>query len=212
MHVLPQEHQSDLDALAQTYWWHVHRIQTVSWLMSRYGRETLSAGLRYLDIGGGTGATTGEIAKALSVIFHQPLSSSDVHCMEGDTGLKEFQKNRAITFHTADLEQPWNFRESPFNVFTALDVLEHVADPIQVLKQVRQHLVPQSIGVVTVPAFMFLYSEWDHQLNHLRRYTRNDLRKECEAAGFRLVWCSYLFSYAFPFAWMARRFPRDNSQ
>lgn len=57
-----------------------------------------------------------------------------------------------------------------------LDVLEHVADDRDFLRRIASSMRPGAILLLTVPANPLLWSQHDHILGHLRRYTRRGLR------------------------------------
>src|SRR5688572_9690422 len=58
---------------------------------------------------------------------------------------------------------------------TALDVLEHTPDDRAVVEGFRRLLKPDGVALVTVPAGMALWSDWDVALHHFRRYSRPQL-------------------------------------
>ena len=53
---------------------------------------------------------------------------------------------------------------------TALDVLEHLEDDARAVREFHRVLQPGGIAVITVPADMRLWSDWDESLLHFRRY------------------------------------------
>jgi SAM-dependent methyltransferase len=80
-----------------------------------------------------------------------------------------------------------------FDVVVALDVLEHVEDPQLELANIKAHLRPGGIFVMTVPGMNVLWSEWDEKLGHYRRYNRSMVFDSLDAAGLRVEEVSYLF-------------------
>lgn len=97
---------------------------------------------------------------------------------------------------------------------TALDVLEHIPDDRAAAAELYRILKPGGILVVTVPAMMTLWSDWDVVLHHCRRYDRAGLEKLLKEAGFELVWTNYINVLVFPLIWLIRRwrawFPAQN--
>ena len=88
---------------------------------------------------------------------------------------------------------------------TALDVLEHVPDDAAVVRGFHRLLKPGGLAVVTVPAGMALWSDWDEALHHCRRYSRPQLRALFRAADWELVHVNYTNVVAYPAVWLVRR-------
>lgn len=189
--MLPSQHLQELDELAGWYWWHVHRSRCAA----DEAKGSVSA---YLDLGCGPGATTRRIADR--------LGCERVVGLDFDPRLSEPCRRNRVEFKKADLERgelPLQGRR--FDFFTALDVLEHLDEPRRLLEALKPSLAPGARGVVTVPAFPFLFSVWDERLGHRRRYRRAGLKALFDAAGYRVLRQTYLYSFAFLPAVLLRR-------
>lgn len=79
-----------------------------------------------------------------------------------------------------------------------MDVLEHVEDDVQLLRQYTESLPRDGLVVITVPAFQFLWSGHDVFLEHHRRYTRGMLNEVVTKAGLEVVRSRYFFGLLFP--------------
>lgn len=88
---------------------------------------------------------------------------------------------------------------------TALDVLEHVPDDVAVVKGFHRLLKPGGVAVVTVPAGMALWSDWDVGLHHFRRYSRLQLRSLFPAGEWEVVHANYTNVVAYPAVWLLRK-------
>ncbi len=88
---------------------------------------------------------------------------------------------------------------------TALDVLEHVPDDAAVVRGFHRLLKPGGLAVVTVPAGMALWSDWDVALHHFRRYDRAQLRALFPAEGWELVFVNYTNVAVYPAVWLVRK-------
>jgi SAM-dependent methyltransferase len=80
-----------------------------------------------------------------------------------------------------------------FDCVLYLDVLEHIADDREELRQAARFLRPGGQLVVLSPAWSFLYTAFDRAIGHHRRYNRRTLAA-CGAPETRLVLCRYLDS------------------
>lgn len=88
---------------------------------------------------------------------------------------------------------------------TALDVLEHVPDDRAVVRGFHRLLKPGGIAVVTVPASMALWSDWDEALHHFRRYSRPELRALFPAEAWEIIHVNYTNVLVYPAVWAVRK-------
>ncbi len=72
--------------------------------------------------------------------------------------------------------------EDPVESAVAMNVLEHIEDDVQALRDVAAVVVPGGTIVLWVPAYMQLYGNFDRKLGHVRRYTPRSLRGAVERA------------------------------
>ena len=96
------------------------------------------------------------------------------------------------------------YEESVFDLITALDVIEHVDRDIDSLKAMRSLLVPGGKAVITVPAYMFLWSPFDEMNENKRRYTLTELKTKLVQAGFTVEKISYYNTLLFPIVFIVR--------
>jgi 2-polyprenyl-3-methyl-5-hydroxy-6-metoxy-1,4-benzoquinol methylase len=78
-----------------------------------------------------------------------------------------------------------------FDSILYINVLEHVDDDRAELANAWQALKPGGHLLVFVPALQWLFSNFDTQVGHLRRYGRAALKAEAQAAGFAIVKARY---------------------
>ncbi|MGH9896624.1 MAG: methyltransferase domain-containing protein, partial [bacterium] len=194
---MPEEHYLSLMQLEDEYWWHQSRYRAVWEALWRH-RPPMPT-LRIADIGCGTGG------------FLRFLRARGFQCVTGydfsDAALGGLQE-RGIRGHVVDLEKPFVLADGPADVIVALDVMEHIADEARFLRAVAANLSPGGTFVVTVPGHSFLFSDWDRQLNHFRRYSRPDLRRRLERSGLRVIESSHFFSFGVPLGLVRKWFGR----
>ena len=78
-------------------------------------------------------------------------------------------------------------QDTPFNMVTFLDVLEHLDHDLAALEAARRLLAQGGLVLITVPAFQFLWSSHDARHHHHRRYTATQLRELLRQAGLEPV-------------------------
>lgn len=81
-----------------------------------------------------------------------------------------------------------------------LDVLEHACDDAALLVEVADRADRGTWLIVTVPAMGWLFSSWDRDLGHHRRYGRLDVVELVRGCGFDVTEASYLFPELVPIA------------
>jgi hypothetical protein len=85
-----------------------------------------------------------------------------------------------------------------------MDVLEHVPDDVGLLRDYVAKVDPGTHFVVTVPAFMWLWSGHDVFLGHHRRYTLPQIERAMAAAGLRVERGCYYYGAVLPLAALSR--------
>jgi SAM-dependent methyltransferase len=91
---------------------------------------------------------------------------------------------------------------------TALDVLEHVPDDAAVVQGFHRLLKKGGLAVITVPASMALWSDWDEALHHYRRYHRAQLRTLFPDSEWEVVQVNYTNVIVYPAVWLVRKWRR----
>lgn len=78
-----------------------------------------------------------------------------------------------------------------FDTIFALNVVEHIPDHEQAMKNALKMLRKGGKVVILVPAFQWLFNGFDKQLDHQRRYTQKSLRTLLEGNGFAVKHAQY---------------------
>jgi len=71
------------------------------------------------------------------------------------------------------------------------NVLEHIDNDKEVIKNFYEYLDMHGHIKVLVPARMELYSNMDKSVGHYRRYSIKELREKFESVGFKVEYCKY---------------------
>ncbi len=90
-------------------------------------------------------------------------------------------------------------RDRPSTV-TCLNVLEHVEDDVQALKNMRELVGPGGKLVLFVPALEGLYGSLDEMAGHYRRYTPKTLSICLKEGGWAILRLEY-FNFFWIFTW-----------
>lgn len=150
---------------------------------------------RLLDCGAGTGLFAEEMAAHCRVLV------LDDHEEALRLLRARFRPEQILSLAGDQVPLP----EASLEYVTALDVLEHVPDDAAVVRGFARLLRPGGLAVVTVPAGMALWSDWDVALHHFRRYHRAQLRALFPDAAWEVVYVNYTNVFAYPAVWLVRR-------
>ena len=149
-----------------------------------------------IDVGAGSAVFSLELLK----------EAPNLNCFAIDTGYlveKEVDLVRRITY----------LRDSKNclgDIYLFTDVLEHVANDRAFLMSYVDTAPINSKFVITVPAFMSLWSGHDVFLKHFRRYSMREILNTISECGLKVQKSQYLYVPFFPIAWLVRRLPHAN--
>ena len=85
-----------------------------------------------------------------------------------------------------------------YSLLLMLDVLEHFQDPVGALGRALALLEPHGRILLTVPAFLLLWTSHDELNHHRTRYTRRSLASLGGQAGARILFSRYFFRWPAP--------------
>lgn len=175
-----------------THFWFITRNRILSDMLRRY----IAAPAKVLEIGCGTGFVLSGVHAAYP---HASLSASDIYTEGLDYATRRVPE--AFLFQMDARHIP--FREE-FDLIVAFDVLEHIEDDETVLSQLFQACIAGGGAALTVPQHRWLWSRMDDFARHKRRYTRSELVRKLERAGFRVKYTTSFVSLLLPLMWTAR--------
>ena len=190
------EEYENLERVERTHWYYAGKRELVRGWIQR--TRPPQADDELLDCGAGTGVFAKEMEDCCRVlvlddheealrILRQRFRPAQIICLSGD-------------------EVP--LPDGSLAYVTALDVLEHVPDAAAVVRGFHRLLKPGGLAVVTVPAGMALWSDWDEALHHYRRYARAELRALFPATHWEVVHVNYTNIAAYPAVWFLRKWRR----
>lgn len=159
--------------------WFQHRNALIAALAQKW-----APGAAFCDVGGGNGVVAAALqAQGRQVTLIEP----------GRAACACARDVRKITHvHEGTLEDA---NIDPHPLLGAFDVVEHIDDSVGFLKTMQDQTTPGGTVIIAVPAFQWLWSNEDTDVGHFRRYTRQSLRQELEAAGWSVEHTSHFFSF-----------------
>jgi SAM-dependent methyltransferase len=129
------------------------------------------------------------------------------HCVGIDISDKALDSCRKFAYRDLILADASSVSKVPSNdasLVALCDVLEHVENDSEVLKEAHRILKPGGLLFITVPAFRFLWGGADKLSLHKRRYRRGQLHQRLQGVNFRVVRSTYFNTFLFPPILIAR--------
>src|SRR5262245_47520708 len=147
------------------------------------------------DVGAGTGTFAAEMSAACQVMALDDHEES-IGLARAKLGPDRVQRGTCANLPLS---------AGSVDVLTALDVIEHVEQDRAALLEFSRVVRPGGLVVLTVPALMMLWSDWDVALHHFRRYTRASLLAVVPTDSFTVVRCMYINVVALPLVLLVRK-------
>lgn len=178
--------------LEDEYWWFIARREIISSILKKVIK--IKSNEYILDVGCGTCGMAEYLLKDFNVIAIDTSELALEYCK------KRGVKNSFLTTLV-------NFPKENYNIkaITILDVIEHIEDDSDIIRQIYDILPKDGYIIATVPAYQFLWSFHDEVHKHYRRYNLSNFKKLVKEAGFEIIFASYFNTFLFPLA-LAKRF------
>jgi SAM-dependent methyltransferase len=181
---------ADMHAVEGAHWWFVARRRILRNVLTRFAP---AGALRILEAGCGTGGNLAMLASLGQVTAFEP--NAEARALASATGV--------ATVTDGYLPGPLSL-SGPFDMVCAFDVIEHLDSDEESCRALRERIAPGGVGVFTVPAFSWMWSQHDVIMHHKRRYTRTTFNDMLRRAGFEVVYTSYFNTLLFPAVAAAR--------
>lgn len=100
-----------------------------------------------------------------------------------------------------DFETKYDFLKEKFDSVYLLNVIEHIENDNKAIMNINYVLNKKGRLIMLAPAYKWLYSRFDKELGHYRRYTSASLKSLAKNNGFTPASCKY-FNAAGIAGWM----------
>jgi len=174
--------------------WFVSRNELLFYLLDRFFPNSRSM----LEVGCGTGFVLDGFAR------HRPsmkFFGAEAYLSGLTCAIKRIPRAEFAQMDACQIP----FSEE-FDIAGAFDVLEHIQDDRRVLKEINRALLPSGGLILTVPQHQWLWTNTDELSGHKRRYTRSELRRKIEAAGFKVLMMTSFICLLLPLMLVLRSF------
>jgi len=157
-------------AIEADHWWFAGRRLLFSDIIRRFG---FSRNIEILDVGTGTGSNLRLLREFGFTRVTGVDQSPEAIRWCADKGLFEVRLGDVCTLP---------FPDGQFDLILATDVIEHVEDDLQALRELYRVLKPRQTLLLTVPAFPLLWGLQDAVSHHKRRYRIDQLLERLHTA------------------------------
>jgi SAM-dependent methyltransferase len=82
-------------------------------------------------------------------------------------------------------------RSNALELVTCFDVIEHIDDDRSALAEIARVLKPGGVLMLNVPAYQWMFGDWDVQHGHFRRYDQKGIGRLLLRSGFEILHLSY---------------------
>jgi SAM-dependent methyltransferase len=172
------------------HWYFIHKARMILQSIERQTQMYSPV----VDVGSGSGFFAQQLKKR--------FSSEDITCVDPNYKVEQVGVHNGIKYQ---IDPPL----CGGNLYLFIDVLEHVKEPEKLLTQYAQNSKPGAIFILTVPAFMSLWSSHDIYLGHFKRYTLSELESLAATCKMEVLESRYLFAPIFPLVYIYRRLLRN---
>lgn len=170
--------------LYEQHWWWRARSEFIVETLRRI--QPSQRWREILDVGCGDG-----------LFFPLLREFGEVEGVEPFSDLLDPQNPDRSRIHNCAFDENFQPRKQ-YSLILMLDVLEHLENPAGALKHVRELLEPGGTVLITVPAFMVLWTNHDEINHHFTRYTKSELRRISANAGLDTLEDRYIYHWTVP--------------
>jgi SAM-dependent methyltransferase len=194
-------HDQDFELLyrlEESYWWFPAMREITGTIAAR---ELQRPNLKILDAGCGTGFNLG---------YYAAGNRHDIYGLDlAATALRHVRQRGFQKIAQASITDI-PFASETFDIVFSFEVVTQTPYDMHDASLQEMHRVLKKGGhlFIRVPAFMWLWSSHDEELEVRYRYTRDELGKRLTKAGFQLEWTSYANGFLFPVILLRRSLKR----
>jgi SAM-dependent methyltransferase len=178
----------------EKHFWHYARNRIIERHLRRL-MEPNNAQMLVLDVGCGPGIVVGYLRQA------------GINCRGVELGHPSLRPGLEdhVLIDLDATQMPLATRQQVKTILL-LDVIEHIAHPHIFLEGLLSAFENLEHFVITVPARMELWSNYDEFYGHFLRYDKESFLQLATSANLHVQECKYFFAGLYPVIWMLSKF------
>ena len=163
-------------------------------------KKEIKKGKKVLDVGCADGLITNQISNG-NQVYGIDISENAIKAAK--------KKYKKINFKVCEAEKKYPFKKEEFDVVFSGDVIEHVPEPVKMIKEINRVLKKNGKIIITTPyhgfwknlaIILFRFdNHFDPEGPHLRFFTMNSMRKILKKNGFKVKRTYYVGRF-YPFS------------
>lgn len=138
-----------------------------------------------LDIGSGNGG----------LIKYYLKETNKVSAIEPSVKLKEILKTKYKK--KINIFSNKNKLKRKYDVILYMDVIEHIKKYNNEINSIKKYLKKNGFIVINVPAFNFLYTDFDKKIGHIKRFSKKDILRISRQHDLKIEKIEYYDSIGF---------------
>jgi 2-polyprenyl-3-methyl-5-hydroxy-6-metoxy-1,4-benzoquinol methylase len=138
--------------------------------------------IRIMDLGCGNGILSNQLEKKFRIKIDRMDSNEET------LELNKNVKGKLICYNIKDRKKKF---KNYYDIIFLFDVIEHVRNDLDFLKDALFHLKSNGIIIINVPSIQRLFSKYDVAVGHLRRYVKYDFEILIKKLNIILISINY---------------------
>ena len=170
------------------HYWNVARFKIIN-----QGIKNIDIPIKGISIGCGKGVDIKSLRDYdIDVMGIEPVNVKPIETVKKyiTTNISPFSNNKKLN--------------DKFNTVFLLEVLEHLKEPNKMLDDIIKSYSNLQYIIITVPARSEIFSNYDIEVGHEKRYNLEDIECLAKTLGIEVVFNKYIFNilYLFTFIWL----------
>lgn len=173
--------------IPEKHWWFRARNNLIYIVLKKVLEFREGKSKNILDVGSGYGQ-----------LFPIWQKFGNIYSIESNEYNANYQKDsyKEITIWNSEFPDK-DSSKYMYDLICMCDFLEHVHDPDKILRHSYKLLRKKGFLLITAPAYMWMWSDFDVKSGHFKRYRRKELISNVEEIGFKCIYSTYFMTFLF---------------
>ena len=153
-----------LESAGINHFWMIWRFKFLIFQLKKE-KINIKKKMKIMDLGCGNGILSNQLEKKFKVKIDRVDANDDT------LKLNKNVKGKLICYNIGEKKKKL---KNYYDIIFVFDVIEHVKNDLNFLKNALFHLKSNGLIIINVPSIQKLFSKYDHAVGHLRRYNKYD--------------------------------------